>query len=247
MEKKIAKNIIKLCNQDLIYYLEKNSNWFKRVDIKTYPYYENKYNSFFFKPNNSNFIKDVGLKFIGNKDLNNQEKDFFKIAEWVVKKWGGIRSIKIDSIHKIIQNLKLKKYLFERIASWSKINSFKNIKTDIIYDSRVIYSLNYLIFKSNGDKFFPQPLGRNKQLNKYPIKNILKEYFSKPKFYKRDQEAYEEYRKLIHKIHSLLFTNETIIIKELNKKIKIQDYPFFTEMLLFNMADREILEKVKTY
>jgi hypothetical protein len=62
--------------------------------------------------------------------------------------------------------------------------------------------------------------GPNCRNNPYQIKNILKEYFSKPKFYKKDQEAYEEYRKLIHKIHSLLFTNETIIIKEIKKKIK---------------------------
>jgi hypothetical protein len=90
----LKKNIIKLCNQDLIDYLEKNSNQFKRVDIKTYPYYENKYNNFFFNPNNINFIKDVGLKFIVNKDLNNQEKDFFKIAEWVVKNGVELEALK---------------------------------------------------------------------------------------------------------------------------------------------------------
>jgi hypothetical protein len=126
------------------------------------------------------------------------------------KKWGGINSKTTKNpLNKLIENIEFQNYKFERIASWSKINSFKNIKTDIIYNSRVIYSLNYLIFKSNGNNFFPQPSGRNPQLNKYPIKNILKKFFQNQNFIKETKKLTKNIENLFIKYtHYFLQTKQ---------------------------------------
>jgi hypothetical protein len=87
------------------------------------------------------FYKDIFLKFILNEMLN--QKDDKEIHRWIVKDWGGIKT------HKDFDTLKesMKNYSFDRISSWSKIASFKDLSKYVIYDSRVIYSLIiYYIF-----------------------------------------------------------------------------------------------------
>jgi hypothetical protein len=64
---------------------------------------------------------------------------------------------------------------YDKISSWSKIHSFSNIETDIIYDSKVIYSLNWLLLTLDGydGKYFHQPMSRNNKLITFPIDTII--------------------------------------------------------------------------
>lgn len=90
------------------------------------------------------------------------------IAKWIVEVWGGIPSGKdenslnkcIDQADKIDESNKTQ-FEFERIASWSKYLAFKNPEKYAIYDARVIYSLNWLLFQSESTSYFPFLSGRN--------------------------------------------------------------------------------------
>ena len=265
MENKLIKYIKQLCNESPFDFLKNSSNWFSNSFVTSndktfYPYYDTQYNSFFFEKNISSFQKDVGLKFLINKDINDTSKDLEKISEWIIKDWGGIRGISNPTIKEIVKKINDKNYHFDNISSWSKIHSFKNINTDIIYDSKVIYSINWLILKLNIEdyKFFLQPLGRNRKLSTFPIDSIINyihsdelnmdkkgEKITESVYYKKT-EVYTKYRDLIHLINQNLWGDiELDLSKLIGEKIPLKDYPFFTEMLLFNMSDRVIFEDIR--
>ncbi|WP_067175269.1 hypothetical protein [Sulfurospirillum sp. UCH001] len=209
--------------------------------------------------NISPFEKDVLLKF----ELNNQIKNLNdttrrrQLDKWIVCSWGGISTHRdFESIY----DLKTQR-LYDRISSWSKILSFENIETDIIYDSRVIYSLNWLIYKYNklhgtNKKFLFQPDGRNKKLNLLPVEAIINfEYSSHYDLDKRGDkvfceyfcdknECYEYARKLIFEINQKLFEN----VKSTHigdRAILHKNFPFFSEMILFEIANKEIFEDIR--
>lgn len=204
------------------------------------------------------FEKDVLLKFELNnqiKNLNGETKR--QLDEWIVCSWGGISTHKD---FKSIYDLKNRR-LYDRISSWSKILSFENIETEIIYDSRVIYSLNWLIYKYNklhdtNEKFLFQPDGRNKKLNLLRVDAIINfEYSSHYDLDKRGDkvfceyfcdknECYEYARKLIFAINQKLFENvESTNIGD--RDIPHKEFPFFSEMILFEIADKEIFEDIR--
>lgn len=257
MKKEIIEYIKKLTNQPLLEYLQTPSKWFSESLVKIgskncYPYYDSIYDNFFFDKNISHFTKNVGLKFLMNKDINDDSKDYFEISKWIVKVWGGIKGIKDSSLNEIIDNLNYNRYPFKNISSWSKINSFENIKRDIIYDSKVIYSINWLLLKLNIDeyKFFLQPLSRNNKLTTFPLDTLINFHHNdKIDFTKRGESimgniyykknyVYEKYRDLIHQINFSIWSDESIdLTKLIGKSIFLKDYPFFTEMLLFNISD----------
>ena len=93
------------------------------------------------------------------------------IDYWIIRDWGGIKGFRkspenndlLERLPDFLADGKLPKEVFERISSFSKVASFLNPKLYAIYDSRVIFSLNWLIFKNYGNskKLFPQPVGRN--------------------------------------------------------------------------------------
>ncbi len=157
---------------------------------------------------------------------------------WIIQKWGGISSFKKNEnndkrIRKFIDELndgELTKDSFSVISSFSKIASFLEHKNYVIYDSRVIYALNWLLIKyTNEEKLFPQPSGRNKELVKYDMQTILN-LSNKNYTYKTHQSAYFEYCKFI---------------RELSSKIYEEDKPYKLEMLLFTIAPGVIVDDIK--
>jgi len=260
----IAKKINTLTNNNPLTYLKKTSTWFSESfvsmeDTNKYPYLDYGYEDFFFDSRIEKLDKEAGLKFIVNLGLNDSAKDKELIAKWIIKVWGGIKGIKDSTIKDIVKNIDKEKYSFKNISSWSKVHSFKNIDTDIIYDSKVIYSLNWLLLQlDNDDKYFLQPEGRNKRLTAFPMSAIINfrntnlidmnKRGSKAieKVYLEENEVYEKYCELVIILNKKLWDNEYIDLTNLiGEKIYLKDYPFFTELLLFNMADDVIVDDVR--
>lgn len=260
----IAEKINSLTNNNLLSYLKKKSSWFSEnlVSMENknkYPYLDYGYEDFFFDNQIDKLDKEAGLKFIVSEGLNDSTKDKELIAKWIIKTWGGIKGISDTSIKNIVENLNNKKYSFNNISSWSKVHSFKNVDTDVIYDSKVIYSVNWLLLNLDNDyRFFLQPEGRNKKLTTFPISAIINfkntnlidvtKRGSKAieKVYLDENEVYVKYREFVSLLNAKLWDDEYIDLSKLiGKKIYLRDYSFFTELLLFNMADDVIVEDVR--
>ena len=162
------------------------------------------------------------------------------IDYWIIRDWGGIKGFRkspenndlLERLPDFLADGKLPKEVFERISSFSKVASFLNPKLYAIYDSRVIFSLNWLIFKNYGNskKLFPQPVGRNTNLAKYHLDTVF-ELSGKKVEYHNGEDAYHEYCSLMRHFSQELFQNA-------NK-------PYETEMLLFQIAPDAIIEDIK--
>lgn len=201
------------------------------------------------------FDREIILK----SKINLKLKEFYKsdkqqfdnLCLWIIKDWGGILTAKDSNTIKLIgEFLKSEKPSYKRIASTSKVGSYMFPDKYIIYDSRVAFSLNWIILSKNaGDSFFPIPSGRNSKMMAFDmnvlirLKNIShytpinisdmdkKQYISqKDKTqYIPENEAYLELNKLIKEINIRLWDDAGA------KKML-----YYTEMLLFAIADREI-------
>ena len=159
---------------------------------------------------------------------------------WIIRDWGGIKGFRknpendalLKQLPDFLADGKLPKEVFERISSFSKVASFLNPKLYAIYDSRVIFSLNWLIFKNYGNskKLFPQPVGRNTHLAKYHLDTVFELSGKEVKYHDRE-DAYHEYCLLMRHFSQVLFQDA--------------DKPYETEMLLFQIAPDVIIEDMK--
>lgn len=170
-------------------------------------------------------------------------------AYWIINDWGGIGSFKQNERNstKILQflnkikngNTNLTRQEFSTISSLSKLSFFYDADKYCIYDSRVIYSLNWIIYKTEekGMKFFPMPNGRNNIIANYPMEAIIKFSLLEQnerdfaKFYYSHKDAYIKYNELMIDLSRKLFGE--------NAK------PFFAEMLLFGIADKYVHQDMK--
>lgn len=185
----------------------------------------------------SNFDRNVYLKEHFNKALN--KGDCLPGYYWIIQEWGGISSFKRNELNdaKILKFLKdleeksLTKVSFDRISSFSKVASFIQPSEYVIYDSRVIYSLNWLLFNYAPEwELFSQPQSRNSELMKYDMQTIFRLTGKSPK-YRSHKNAYNEYCELI---------------KMLSKEIYGQGgKPYLLEMLLFTVAPNAIVEDIQ--
>lgn len=260
----LVKKIKSLTDNDPFSYLQKKSTWFSENFVamdneNKYPYLEYGYEDFFFDDSIQKLDKEVGLKFIVNSGLEDKNNDIEIISKWIIKTWGGIKGIGDSTIKNIVNNLDKKSYSFTNISSWSKVHSFKNLSTDVIYDSKVIYTTNWLLLNLDTDnKFFLQPEGRNKRLTTFPMNAIINFKNSKlldmskrgskaiEKVYLSENEVYEKYLEFVALLNNELWSDKYIdLTKLIGKKIFLKDYPFFTELLLFNMADDVIVDDVQ--
>ncbi len=192
------------------------------------------------------------------KFLKDQSNNLINISKWIVKGWGGIKGIKDENLEKLVKQVCSEQvdYNFDNISSWSKIRAFKNIGEDVIYDSRVIYTINWLLLKSGMEaKFFVQPESRNSNLTKFPVTALINMKFCEDNSFLDKNNCYVEYRKLVQSINEQLWHEDDVLdlshLKDYNSafndddKIRYRDYPFFTEMILFSLAPNEIVEDIK--
>lgn len=204
------------------------------------------------------YEKELILKRTINEKLVGYEKtnldSFNSLALWIIKEWGGIKAAKDSSTLELVEDFfSQKKPKFKRIASSSKVGAYMYPEKNIIYDSRVAYSLNWIILSEQaGSKFFPIPEGRNskmlaldmnvlirlKNIQTYKIKNkkdlLHRQYINKKDtgIYVSKDEAYFELIKIIKKINQKLWKGE---------KAKML---YYTEMLLFSIAGKEIFDDI---
>lgn len=158
---------------------------------------------------------------------------------WIIQEWGGIKSLKKndrndEKIRKFKQQLlkqKMTKETFSLISSFSKIASFLEPQKYAIYDSRAIYSLNWLLFNYTDKKMlYPQPAGRNPKLSQYNLGTIFRLSKQKHSFISY-KDAYFHYCDLLN---------------ELSKEIFNESKPYKIEMLLFLIAPTKIIDSIES-
>lgn len=191
------------------------------------------------------FRRNVKLKeFLRiNTDGSDKQMDW---NFWIINNWGGIRTFKrneknlekIKTFFKQLTDSIMTRETFNTISSLSKLASFMDPENYVIYDSRVIYAMNWLILTSGlpDQKFFPMPTGRNTKLLEFDIQTIIRlskledNKTKKPLFYDY-KTAYFEFCKLIKSLSKEVFNDLTI-------------KPYYLEMLLFVIADKEIYDEL---
>lgn len=189
------------------------------------------------KNKSSDYARNVFLKDNFYSELSNDNS--FKNHYWLIKKWGKIGSFKENKkndlrIKRFVNELakgELTRDSFNCISSFSKIASFREPDKYVIYDSRVIYSLNWLLLNyTNIVRLFPQPIGRSTSLSKYDMQTIFR--LSKKEFEFREyQTAFHEYCSMIRKLSPEVFGR--------NSK------PYKLEMLLFMIAPSWIVDNIE--
>ena len=182
------------------------------------------------------YFKNIYLKKNFNKVLQNDLN--LENHYWIIQEWGGIKSLKqndrndekINKFKKQLPTGKLTKEIFNLISSFSKLASFIKPNKYAIYDSRAIYSLNWLLFNFTDEtELYPQPSGRNPKLSQYDLSTIFN-LTKKDITYKSHKTAYFEYCELL---------------KFLSKKVYDEDKPYKIEMLLFLIAPTKIIECIE--
>lgn len=203
------------------------------------------------------FEKELGLKKIVKKHLHHlhqtNKTKFIELAKWIIKDWGGISGG--NETDKLIEEIVINKanISFDRIASSSKVGAFMFPEELIIYDSRVAYSLNWILLK-NGESsnFFPIPDGRNSKMMAFDM-NVLIRLGLKDKYNPTAENSLAN-KKMINTFDRKVFIDKKQAYKELNLLIKQvhqllweNKYPeelYRTEMLLFSISDNYVYEDI---
>jgi hypothetical protein len=208
------------------------------------------------------YEKELQLKKIVGQKLNDTLKSnldlFYKLCLWVIKDWGGITTASDKDTLTLIKNfLEEGKPSFSRIASTSKVGGYLFPDRNVIYDSRVAYSINWIILSENaGQQYFPIPEGRNSKMSAFDlsvlirlknisvyqptdIKDLDQKFYIKncdKKLFIDKNDAYCELNNLVKQISQKLWEGD----KEKQQNL------YFTEMLLFSIADREVFMDITT-
>lgn len=210
--------------------------------------------------NHNNFENEIHLKKIINEKLIESKKSnielYNKLCLWIVKDWGGITAKNDEeTINLSNKLLEVDNPEFNRIASTSKIGAFFDPENKIIYDSRVAFTLNWIILSENaGNNFFPIPDGRNSKMIAFDMNVLIRlnHIFN----YKPNNINELKNKKYISNHDKIIWINSKYAYKELNKLIKEisvslwvddpekQKNLYYTEMLLFSIADNEIVKDI---
>lgn len=195
--------------------------------------------------NSTNYQKEMILKKLLSKYLaeHTDDKNNLHLYYWIVQKWGGIGQFKqnennnmkiIDLCANVRNNKDIFHLKFNAISSFSKIASFIDLKQYSIYDSRVIFALNWIKYRCNieNDHFFPFPESRSNILTEYDYRIFLTNKYEKHiPFYNKD-DTYVEYSKLLF---------------DLSEKLGYGNEIYKTEMLLFHISKNAIIKDIKVF
>lgn len=181
-------------------------------------------------------LKEKLQKYFKSPDF---EQNKIELINYIVKTWGGIQGLKnyrtiekdIASAKQVDMNISGRNTC---IPSRSKVLSFLNPEEYVICDSRVIFSLNWLLFitriKTRTEEQFVQfskleP--RNKTCEIYSLSYLLEKYNLQPA---EEKTQYNDFIKVIEDL--------TVKLKEKLKEKQGDDWKIYcTEMLLFQIAD----------
>lgn len=179
---------------------------------------------------------------------------FNDLCLWIIKDWGGITGAADTNTVELVQEfLNSEKPVFNRIASSSKVGAYLFPKENIIYDSRVAYSLNWILLSKNAaETFFPIPDGRNSKMIAFDMNVLIRlssiEHYHPDPITEMDNKKYISKKdKSIYIPKNEAYTVLNSLIKEISKKLwsgEKSEFLFYTEMLLFSIADREIFEDI---
>jgi hypothetical protein len=210
----------------------------------------------------SPYEKELQLKkIVGQKlsdTLTSNTKLFDKICLWVIKDWGGITAANdFDTICLVKAFLSNDKPSFNRIASSSKVGAYMFPDRNVIYDSRVAYSLNWIILSENaGQQYFPIPEGRNSKMAAFDLNVLIR--LKNISTYQVANISDLDHRLFIKNSDKKIFINKkyayselTNLVMQINKKLwkgdkEKENNLCFTEMLLFSIADREVFMDITT-
>ncbi|MCD8403925.1 hypothetical protein [Tenacibaculum finnmarkense] len=208
--------------------------------------------------NKTSYDKEIVLK----KKVNLKLHEYFKynkilfdnLCLWIIKDWGGILTAKdTDTLELIKEFLESENPKYKRIASASKVGAYMFPEKYIIYDSRVAYALNWIILSENtGEIFFPIPSGRNSKMTAFEMNVLIRlkniQHYAPKDISEMDKRLYikqKDKTNYIPEKESYIELNN--LIKEVSKKIWNEEKSkmlYYTEMLLFSIADREIFEDI---
>lgn len=172
------------------------------------------------------------------------EQNKLSLINYIINTWGGIQEIKEDE--KSGKKVNRKELIFsdivsvnqsstdqvdnmkisgDYISSRSKVLSFLKPEKYVICDSRVIFSLNWLLFIARTEEQFVQfskleP--RNKTCKAYSLSYLLEKYNLQPA---EEKTRYDEFIEVIK-----------ALTDELKKTQSVWEI-YCTEMLLFQIAD----------
>lgn len=208
------------------------------------------------------YNKELQLKTIVGQKLNetlNSNRDLFnKLCLWIIKDWGGILTANDNDTIKLIEEfLQQDKPDFNRIASSSKVGAYLFPDRNVIYDSRVAYSINWIILSENaGQQYFPIPEGRNSKMSAFDLNVLIR--LKNISVYQTTDIKHLDHRLFIKNSDKKLFINKkdayyelNNLVKQINQKLWKGDREkeqnlYFTEMLLFSIADREVFMDITT-
>lgn len=200
--------------------------------------------------------KIVGQKL--NETLKSNRDQFNKLCLWIIKDWGGIKTASDNDTITLINDFLIQdRPNFNRIASSSKVGAYLFPDRKIIYDSRVAYSINWIILSENaGQQFFPIPEGRNSKMSAFDLNVLIR--LKNISVYKPTDIKNFDNRLFIKNSDKKLFINKkdayyelNNLVKQINKKLwqgnsEKEQNLYFTEMLLFSIADREVFMDITT-
>ena len=159
---------------------------------------------------------------------------------WIIRKWGGIRAFQVNERNnKIIREFRqqlsqrrLRRPTFNLISSLSKLASFWFPAQYSIYDSRTVFSSNWLLFRYTADRrLFPQPSGRSTALAQYDTGTLFR--LSRLPYQEHaSNTAYHEYCELL---------------QSLSRRALDQERPYHLEMLLFIAAPSLIIQDIEAH
>ena len=190
----------------------------------------------------SSYRKNLKLKQLISAYLNgcftNQEMNF-----WIIRKWGGIGSFNnLDSNQdKIVRfglNLSNRNndVSISTISSLSKVASFVKPQEYFIYDSRTVFSLNWLLYLSDSKKYFYKPNGRNNYLIDNDYRDIVLNEYGSDFPTSVNIETYLNYCALINDLYDEVFEED-----------KNNRQPYKMEMLLYQIAPNIIVDEITDF